>query len=201
MTARTPITRNSLRATPRSVRIVKTGSRVLLIFVILSAENFLAGRAHGQSAETPKSVNPDLTCSPAPCVLPPTQASEGGNIVTDSPIVSNPVNQKELLLGSFDANCTKESALGFHLSRDRGSTWNRVACMPAIITKQRVYLPDFDPLVGYDLNGVAYILGDYDDSKGFGYGFVGFQKSTDGTHWSKPVGGTASASERSNLPV
>jgi hypothetical protein len=57
--------------------------------------------------------------------------------VTDSPIVINPQNSKQLLLGSFDGNCS--FALGFHLSTDRGSAWQRVLCMPAIITKQRVY--------------------------------------------------------------
>ena len=165
---------------------MKAGSRVLLIVLILSAGHFLDRRAHGQSAETPGSVNPDLTCSPTPCVLPPTQASEGGSIVTDAPIVSNPLNPRQLLLGSFDANCPNPSALGFHLSSDGGSTWNRT-CMPSIITKLRVYWPDFDPLVGYDRNGAAYIAGDYDDSEGLGYGFVAFQKSTDGTHWSKPA--------------
>ena len=117
---------------------MKTGSRVLLIFLILSAGNFLGGRAHGQSAKTSKSVNPDLTCSPAPCVLAPTQASEGGSIVTDSPIVTNPVNQKDLLLGSFDGNCAEYgSSVGFHLSRDGGSTWNRT-CMPGVVNKSPV---------------------------------------------------------------
>src|ERR1700674_4597863 len=104
--------------------------RVLLIFVILSAAHFLAENAHGQFAEAPGSVNPDLTCSPTPCVLPPTQASEGGSIVTDAPLVTNPLNPKQLLLGSFDGNCPNPSALGFHLSSDGGSTWNRT-CMPS----------------------------------------------------------------------
>jgi hypothetical protein len=165
---------------------MKTGVHVLLIAVALSAGLFLAGRAHGQSSDAPGPAETGgFSCSPAPCVLPPTQASEGGNIVTDSPVVTNPLNRKELLLGSFDGNCQGQFVLGFHLSRDGGSTWNRVECMPAIITNQRVYLPDFDPLVGYDRNGVAFIAGDYGDSQGFGYGFVGFQKSADGTHFTR----------------
>ncbi len=67
--------------------------------------------------------DPGLTCSPTPCVLPPTQASEGGSTVTDTPIVTNPLNPKQLLLGSVDYNCADPSSLGFHLSRDGGSTW------------------------------------------------------------------------------
>ena len=128
-----------------------------------------------------------FNCSPAPCLLPPTQASEGGSIVTDPVIVPNPLNAKELLLGSFDGNCPGPSALGFHLSRDGGSTWQRVTCMPYIITKDPMYWPTFEPSVGYDRNGTAYIAGEYSDSEGLGYGFLAVQKSTDGTHWSKPV--------------
>jgi hypothetical protein len=163
---------------------MKTGSRVPRLVLILLAGYFLVGNAHGQSAEAPGPVNPGgFHCSPAPCVLPPTQASEGGSIVTDSPLVTNPLNRKQLLLGSVDANCF---ALGFHLSSDGGSTWTRT-CMPSIITQQRVYWPSDEPSVGYDRKGAAYIAGLYFDSEGMGYGFVGFQKSADGTHWSKPT--------------
>jgi uncharacterized repeat protein (TIGR03803 family) len=128
-----------------------------------------------------------FNCSPAPCVLPPTQASEGGSIVTDPVIVPNPLNAKELLLGSYDGNCPGPSALGFHLSRDGGSTWRRVTCMPIISKDRRVYWPTFEPSVGYDRKGTAYIAGEYSDSEGLGYGFLAVQRSTDGTHWSKPV--------------
>jgi hypothetical protein len=47
------------------------------------------------------------------------QASEGGGIVTDSPIVADPLNDKHLLLGSFDANCGNPTILGFHLSTNQ----------------------------------------------------------------------------------
>jgi hypothetical protein len=59
--------------------------------------------------------------------------------------------------------------------------------MPAIITKQRVYWPTFEPSVGYDRNGAAYGAGFYFDSEGIGFGFIAVQKSTDGTHWDNPV--------------
>ena len=166
---------------------MKTGSHTLLITVALLSGSFLAPCTFAQSASSQGTEHPAFNCSPAPCVLPPTQASEGGSIVTDPLIVTNPLNAKELLLASFDANCPPPSELGFHLSRDGGSTWKLVDCMPSIITKQRVYWPDFDPLLGYERNGTAYVAGDYDDSKGLDYGFVGLQRSTDGTHWSKPV--------------
>jgi hypothetical protein len=160
---------------------MKTRTSVKVILLVLAAGCFLAD---AQLTEAPRSVSPDLTCSPAPCVLPPTQASEGGSIVTDSPIATNPLNEKQLLLGSFDANCP---GLGFHLSRDGGSTWALVNCMPDIFTKQHVYQAGFDPLVGYDRHGAAYVAGEYGDTEGSGNGFVAVQKSTDGAHWSKPV--------------
>jgi hypothetical protein len=165
---------------------MKTGSRALLIFLLL-AGFFPAAMAPGQSNGAQEGVKSgNFHCSPAPCVLPPTQASEGGGTVTDSLIVTNPLNQKELLLGSFDGNCDP-SALGFHLSRDGGSTWNRVLCMPFIHTKNFVYEPSFEPSVGYDRNGIAYVAGFYNDNEGGNHGFVAVQRSSDGTHWSKPV--------------
>ena len=93
--------------------------------------------------------------------------------MTDSDIVSNPLNPKQLLLGSVDGNC---GGLGFHLSSDGGSTW-KVTCM---------FSTGDEPHVGYDRKGAAYIAGLYFDSEGRN-GFVAVQKSTDGTHWSKPV--------------
>jgi hypothetical protein len=50
-----------------------------------------------------------------------------------------------------------------------------------------VYLPVDVPSVGYDRKGAAYIAGFYFAGGSRDHGFVGFQKSTDGTHWSKPV--------------
>jgi hypothetical protein len=155
-----------------------------LIFLVVSALLFLAGNAHGQSVETPGPANSGLTCSPAPCVLPPTRASEGGNAVTDSPIATSPLSLKDVLLGSADFNC--EFPSGFHLSRDGGSTWKRVECMP-VITEGRVYWPGGEPSVGYDRKGNAFIGGGYGDSEGMGYGFFAVQKSADGTHWGTPV--------------
>ena len=59
--------------------------------------------------------------------------------------------------------------------------------MPSIITKQRVYVPSFEPSVGYDRKGAAYIAGYYNDNEGQPFGFIAFQKSADGLHWSKPA--------------
>ena len=89
---------------------MKTRPCVLLVLLLVCVGNFLIGKAHGQSTERATSVPPRLTCFPAPCVLPPTQASEGGSSVTDTPIVTNAADGTELLLGSVDYNCPQPSA-------------------------------------------------------------------------------------------
>ena len=173
---------------------MKTGSRVLFLIAIfiaiLSAGHFLAGKAYGQFAQAPGSVNAGgFNCSPAPCVLPPTQASEGGGTVTDTPIVTNPLSQSDLLVGSVDFNCYP-SALGFHLSLDGGSTWKRVLCMPDITMGGKGWDPGDEPSVGYDRKGTAYVAGLYfctGNCHGYTAGLLAVQKSSDGTRWSKPV--------------
>jgi hypothetical protein len=169
---------------------MRTGRFALLMVVAISAV-FLIEIAHSQFVETPKPVNPGLSCHSAPCVLPPTQASEGGGTATDTPIAANPLNAKELLLGSVDYNCSGQgSDLGFHLSADGGSTWNRVLCMPGIVKGGKIWDPDDEPSVVYDAKGTAYATGLY-FCTGYCYGsaagLAAVQKSTDGTHWSKPV--------------
>jgi len=159
-----------------------TMSRMLIIFLALGAGHFAQSQSINASALTDAG---GFDCSPAPCVLPPTQASEGGSLVTDTPIVSNPLNAEELLLGSVDYNCPQPSAVGFHLSTDGGSIWNRVDCMP-LMYKGGVSWPLDEPSVGYDRDGNAYVAGIYFKSQG-NHGFVAVQKSANGTHWSKPV--------------
>jgi hypothetical protein len=164
-------------------------TRLGLIALIVAAGHFLAEKAQSQSdkALPEPTITTNFTCSPAPCVLPPTQASEGGNPVTDTPIVTDPLNSNQLLLGSVDYNCSG-SSLGFHLSRDGGSTWERVVCMTEIVKGSNIYLPSDEPSVGYDRQGIAYVAGIYFDQEGVGgHGFAAVEKSSDGTHWSKPV--------------
>ena len=100
--------------------------------------------------------------------------------------MANPLDPRQLLVGSNDWNCPDPSSSGFHLSNDGGSAWN-VVCMPLIRTKYYVFWPGGDPMVGYDRNGFAYIATGYADSETGFIGFVGLQKSQDGVHWSKPA--------------
>ena len=155
-----------------------------IALMFLAAVSLLAGRASGQT-RGPARAEP-ITCSPAPCILPATRGSEGGAEVTDTPIAADPINPQHLLLGSVDFNCPQPSVSGFHISSDGGSTWSRT-CMPVITTSERVFWPGGQPMVGYDLNGTAYIAGEYGDSEGLGYGLVAIQKSTDGVNWSNPA--------------
>jgi BNR/Asp-box repeat len=161
-----------------------TISRTLIIALALGGAYF----AQSQSVSAPALADSGgFDCLPAPCVLQPTQASEGGALVTDSPIATNPLNGKQLLLGSTDYNCGNSSNVGLHLSEDGGSTWARVECMP-VITGKRGFESVGEPSVGYDQKGNAYASGAYSDIAGMGYGLVAVQRSRDGgTNWSKPV--------------
>jgi hypothetical protein len=141
------------------------------------------------AADSPQHANlVTLQCSPAPCTLPPTLASEGTGFVTDPAIVANPKNGQQLLLGSFDTNCTGLSNVGEHLSTNSGAAWTVVDCMPLVDIDKRTYTAVDEPSVAYDLKGNAYAAGAYEDlSSQKDYGLVAVQKSTDGTTWSAPV--------------
>ena len=170
---------------------VKPGFSILAVVLILSASLLLSRAAPGQSTQPERWKKPALSCSPAPCVLPPTQASEGGGTVTNPAIVSDPANLKHLLLGSVDYNCSQQTSnVGFHLSIDDGSSWERVECMPSLTIKGKIWDAIFEPSLGYDSKGTAYIGGLYTCQgfcNGTNAGFVAVQKSSDGFHWSKPV--------------
>ena len=154
----------------------------LITFIAIAAPRGRLAEGQRQTGTTA------FHCSPAPCVLPPLQASEGGSIVTDPTIAVDPLNQNELLLGSADFNCPEQSGVGFHLSTDGGSTWSRVLCMDAIQHNNIGYLACDEPYLGYDAKGTTYVSGDYcGGTENEAYELVGVQKSADGTHWSKPA--------------
>ena len=138
------------------------------------------------------------SCSPAPCVLPPTQASESGRgDVTDTPITVDPLNPLNLLLGSVDANCPPPGLSGFHLSMDGGATWSRY-CMPIIDDFHGLtYVPGGEPMVGYDRNGAAYIASGYGDNDGVGYGLIAVEKKAAGGNWGQPI---VALSDGQNFP-
>ncbi len=103
--------------------------RIWFCLATLALICFLALEAAGQSrvsdgrASTERASSyyePSLACSPAPCVLPPTLASEGFGAVVDAPIQANPVKPNQLILGSEDDNCGEFTTLGFHVSNDGG---------------------------------------------------------------------------------
>jgi hypothetical protein len=140
----------------------------------------LCACAFGQVTEPGNDVP---SCSPAPCVLPVTQVSQQCAVNAD--ISVDPVNPKNLLLGSSDGSCG--FSMTFDVSNDGGTTWTRSTCMGNIRTKRgAVYYPLGQPMAGYDLNGEAYIAGEYIDSEGVGDGLVVYQKSSDGVNWSQP---------------
>lgn len=121
-----------------------------------------------------------LTCSPAPCVLQPTQASEGGNGVLNAPIVADPSTPQTLTVGSTDYNCYP-SYVGIHSSRDGGANWNH-SCVSSLNFEGNQYYPGGQPMVGYDREEVTYVAAEFAGNES--ESVVGFQKSSDGITWS-----------------
>jgi hypothetical protein len=137
----------------------------------LMAQAIHSGTIHPVSHSAPAGVHTNLTCTPAPCVLPNVQASEGGSPVNEDPIAANPVNAKNLLTGGNDYNCA--SLQGFFASTNGGSTWSH-SCLSTLSGASG----DGDPGVGFDRHGTAYITG-IDTGTADGSDIV-YAKSTNG---------------------
>jgi hypothetical protein len=162
---------------------VKLFSRVLVIVALVGGSAFLAGGQTKSAASDPNGPVL-LTCSPAPCVLPAMQVSQGPNDNWDAVIAADPSNPRNIIVGTNDANCGENgsSTPGFLVSSDAGSDWSQY-CMPGGSGGGHNYFPiGFPTLGGYDRNGVAYIGGLYSSDEAGGG--EGFQKSRDGVHWS-----------------
>src|ERR1051326_2848512 len=168
-----------------------TAVLVLLIGTGYSGLNAL----HAQSQDAFKAAtesqilvpeNPEgLSCSPAPCVLPPVWPSTDGFIV-NAPIAANPLDPRNLLLGSYNTNCPYPDSGGFYLSHDGGSNWTPICMSP--IVRDGVYGAGSSAMVGFDNRGVAYIADYYLQTNGSSAAFIGFEKSTDdGRTWSTPA--------------
>jgi len=127
-----------------------------------------------------------LPCSPAPCVVPPTQVSSGG-FSTDTSIAASPAKSNQIVLGSLTDNCGQNSSVGALVSTDGGSDWS-LDCMVEMLFNGHDFVPNDPPMVGQDRLGDVYVAAPYivvDDSS---FKFVALQKSTDGgANWSQPV--------------
>jgi hypothetical protein len=158
--------------------------RVAIILpVLVGTAIFASGQTHATGAIS--GGLGVLSCSPAPCVLPPVEGSLGG---FDAPVAANPANPQDLIVGSDNLDCPYPTASGFNLSTDGGSSWGDLVCMVPIFSNNTEYVPIGSPILSYDHNGVAYVGGFYfDDSGESQFGFEGFEKSTDGTNWSAPA--------------
>jgi hypothetical protein len=126
-----------------------------------------------------------LTCSPAPCVLRPTQVSSGPYNVNNASIVVDPSNPNSIIVGANDWNCGPNGfeSLGFLISLDAGSDW-RQYCPPGFFVRGQEFTPGFNPIQAYDRNGVAYIGGFYASGS---FLAIGVQSSRDGMNWSVPA--------------
>jgi hypothetical protein len=158
-------------------RAVAVVVAVVAVVVLAAGQSSIPARDSGG--------NGLLSCSPAPCVLPPTQVSFGVDAL-DAPIAADPANPARITVGADYPQCSPQSGLAFYVTNDGGSDWSTF-CMVPFFSGQQEYIPDGDPVLAYDRNGVAYIGGFYlDDSGRTEFGFEGFEKSSDGVNWSSP---------------
>jgi hypothetical protein len=146
---------------------------------LLVAEAIHSGAIQLPLSQEMSLIEPALTCSPVPCVLPNVQASGGTNIANEDPIAANPKNAKQLLTGANDYSCSA-TLQGFYNSTDGGSTWTHT-CLPAISGGSG----DGDPMVGYDLLGNAFAGGIQIGPPG--QVIVVAISTNNGTTWSTPV--------------
>jgi hypothetical protein len=164
-------------------RVALAGSGSSLPLSPHSAGLLVAAAVHAGRLSPQQGGPPQITCSPAPCLFPNDQASEGGQPVNEDPIAANPANSQQLLSGGNDYNCSV-SIQGFYTSGDGGSTWHHTC---------KTTMPGFigcgDPVVGYDLTGTAYI-GGIESTNGVTCtpGLITLEKSTNnGATWSAPA--------------
>jgi len=161
---------------------MKNHYRAIGVLFVLTAAIALA---EGQNVNAGGLGHPELpSCSPAPCGLPPLQASPGGFA---APLVADPTNPQNLIVGSDYTKCIPyPTNSAYNLSFDGGSKWN-LFCMETVFYDGYLYYGGGSPILGYDLNGVAYVGGYYVSDGETNLVFEGFQKSSDGVSWSVPA--------------
>jgi hypothetical protein len=152
---------------------MKTKCRVLLLTVMLFA---LRGIASTQPVS-----RPSLSCSPAPCLLPNVQASQGKQPVDTAAIAVNPAEHNQLAIAANDYNCG--TYIGLLSSSDGGSTWAH-ACMPS----QGGNVGLGNPSIAYDAGGTLYATAQENQDIGSNVGSVAISTSFDnGMTWGTPV--------------
>lgn len=148
---------------------------------LLKARQFLAERGTpAAQADGSTGGTIDLSCSPAPCVLPNVQASAGPQPVNENSITANPVTGVNLITTGNDYNCP--TLQGIFASADSGSTWTRTCMSP---------LPGNgglgDPVPAYDSTGNAFVVG-INSPNGGATGVIVIQKSlNNGLAWQPAV--------------
>ncbi len=122
----------------------------LLTFPML-ASSFGLGQSVQERSLT-RTIQPDVTCSPAPCRLPNTRVTPGNRVILTAPnLAINPNNPMQMIVGEEDGTCTSFGAS--YASNDGGTTWTRT-CLPVLNT-----LDNYAELwMVYDNSGVVHAL-------------------------------------------
>ena len=139
---------------------------------VLTSRAIRAGRIHLPPVNPSNdAANPNLTCSPAPCVFTPVRASSGGQPSNESPLAVSPLDANKFLSGANDYNCG--NIQGFYATVDGGTTWTR-KCSPGSGGQG-------DPVVGYDRLGNAFAGGIQSGN------FKIFKSTDNGSTWGPPM--------------
>lgn len=173
--AMSPATAQPNQARSSAVQLEKSplSGGVLMARAIRAGKIDLKGLA-------PAGKPPVLKCSPAPCSLPNVQASEGGQPVDETPISVDPNNSKHVITAGNDYNCS--TLTGYYASTNGGKKWTATCGTLATGASGG----DGDPVVGWDLNGIAYRGGIDATSDGLSEIVVGHSVDN-GKTWTTPV--------------
>lgn len=153
---------------------------VAMLVTIFMTTTAAQSQFNASRFETPNP--PTLTCSPAPCILPNVQVSEGGMPVTAAVISVNPNNSKQFIVATEDGNCPPYQ-IGISASGDGGGKWNSACVYPVLGDAA-------SPLAGYDLNGRAFVGGLYSNAGNGPWGVSVSNSTNNGKSWTSPVSAT-----------
>ena len=116
-----------------------------------------------------------LSCSPAPCVLPNVRATSGSAEINGAAIAVNPRDANNIVVVSTDLNCS--SRRGIYVSANRGSTWT-THC--ATVPPDSQANPSLGFAATYNNRGHAFVASvNYASSGPFGPSSVSVQASID----------------------
>ena len=150
--------------------------------IVFATTLFLITALNAQKAPRANQPTPqNLTCNPAPCILPNVAVSQGGYEKDTNMIAANPVDPLHLLVLAEDYTCVN-SRNSLFSSSDGGGTWSHL-CAPALPG----YFSGAPAVIAYDGSGVAYTAIAESNPVKKADSVMVFSSADNGATWGKPV--------------